>query len=99
MACPASLKHFKLSGGTPWLTKQSLQRASRNRAARTRVKNAVKQVRVALQGNDKAQAGEALVAATSVLSKAAGKGALHWKKAARKISRLARAVNGLEAAE
>lgn len=32
--------------------KQSLQRASRNRAARTRVKNAVKQVRVALQGND-----------------------------------------------
>ena len=79
--------------------KQSLQRASRNRAARTRVKNAVKQVRVALQGNDKAQAGEALVAATSVLSKAAGKGALHWKKAARKISRLARAVNVLEAAE
>lgn len=79
--------------------KQSLKRASRNRAARTRVKNAVKQVRVALQGNDKAQAGEALVAATSVLSKAAGKGALHWKKAARKISRLARAVNGLEAAE
>ena len=33
------------------------------------------------------------------VAKAAGKGALHWKKAARKISRLARAVNGLEAAE
>ena len=79
--------------------KQSLQRASRNRAARTRVKNAVKQVSIALQSNDKALADKALVAATSLLSKAAGKGALHWKKAARKISRLARAVNGLEAAE
>lgn len=77
--------------------KQSLQRAGRNRAARTRVKNAVKQVRVAIQNNDKGQASEALVSASSILSKAAGKGAMHWKKAARKISRLAHAVNGIEA--
>ena len=77
--------------------RQSVERAGRNRAARTRVKNAIKQVRTAITGSDKAQAGEALVAATSVLSKAAGKGAMHWKKAARKISRLARAVNSIEA--
>ena len=77
--------------------RQSVERAGRNRAVRTRVKNAIKQVRAAITGSDKAQAGEALVAATSVLSKAAGKGAMHWKKAARKISRLARAVNGIEA--
>ena len=77
--------------------KQSLQRAGRNRAARTRVKNAIKEVRAAITSSDRAQAGEALVKATSMLSKAAGKGALHWKKAARKISRLARAVNGIEA--
>lgn len=76
--------------------KQSLKRAVRNRAARTRVKNAVKDVRAAIQGNDKAEAQTALVAASSVLAKAAGKGALHWKKAARKISRLARAVNAIE---
>ena len=77
--------------------RQSLQRAGRNRAVRTRVKNAIKQVRSAITTTDKAQANEALVAATSVLSKAASKGAMHWKKAARKISRLARAVNGIEA--
>lgn len=77
--------------------RQSLQRAGRNRAARTRVKNAVKQVRLAIQNNDKGQASKALVSASSILSKAAGKGALHWKKAARKISRLAHAVNGIEA--
>ncbi|WP_291449485.1 30S ribosomal protein S20 [Desulfovibrio sp.] len=77
--------------------KQSLNRAARNRAARTRVKSAIKDVRAAIQGKDKGLADNALTLATSVLAKAAGKGALHWKKAARKISRLARAVNGIEA--
>ena len=77
--------------------KQSLNRAARNRAARTRVKNAIKDVRAAIQGKDKSLAYTSLTVATSVLAKAAGKGALHWKKAARKISRLARAVNGIEA--
>ncbi len=77
--------------------KQSLNRAARNRAARTRVKSAIKDVRAAIQGKDKNQADTSLTVATSVLAKAAGKGALHWKKAARKISRLARAVNSIEA--
>ncbi len=72
--------------------KQSLNRAARNRAARTRVKN----VRAAIQNKDKGLANTSLTVATSVLAKAAGKGALHWKKAARKISRLARAVNSIE---
>lgn len=78
--------------------KQSLVRAARNRAARTRVKNVVKQVRAAIQSSDKNAAAQALVAATSVLDKAATKGALHWKKAARKISRLSKAVNSISAA-
>ncbi len=79
--------------------KQSLVRAERNRAARSRVKNVVKQVRAAVQSNDKEAATQALVMANSVLDKAATKGAMHWKKAARKISRLAAAVNkiGVEA--
>lgn len=77
--------------------KQSLNRAARNRAARTRVKNAIKEVRAAIQNKDKGLANTSLTVATSVLDKAAGKGALHWKKAARKISRLARAVNSIEA--
>ena len=54
--------------------KQSLKHAARNRAARTRVKNAVKAVRAAITGNDKEQASSALTVAASVLAKAAGKG-------------------------
>lgn len=77
--------------------KQSLVRAARNRSARTRAKNLVKEVRTALQSTNKDMAANALVNATSGLDKAASKGAMHWKKAARKISRLARAVNALSA--
>ncbi len=77
--------------------KQSLVRAERNRAARTRVKNVIKKVRAAVLANDKTAASEALVLANSILDKASTKGAMHWKTAARKISRLASAVNKIEA--
>jgi small subunit ribosomal protein S20 len=73
--------------------KQSLIREARNRANRTRVKNAVKAVNGALEVKELDAARENLVKATSILSKAAKKGAIHWKKAARKVSRLSRAVN------
>ena len=76
--------------------KQSIKRNARNRAARTRIKNVVKAVRVAIQKKDKAAAEQALVAATSTVSKIAGKGIIHWKNAARKVSRLAKAVNALD---
>ena len=72
--------------------KQSLKKAARNRAARTRVKNVVKAVRVAVMEKDADKAASAFAAATSVLDKTASKGAIHWKNAARKISRLAKAV-------
>lgn len=77
--------------------KQSIKRNARNRAARTRVKNVVKTVRAAIQNKDKEEALKALQAATSSLDKIAGKGVIHWKKAARKVSRLAKAVNAIEA--
>ena len=77
--------------------KQSVKRNARNRAARTRVKNVVKDVRTAIQNKDKVQAEAALKTAMSTLDKIAGKGVIHWKKAARKVSRLARAVNAIEA--
>ena len=73
--------------------KQSLKRAARNRAVRTRIKNVIKDVRIALQQQDKEQAATALVQASAVLDKAASKGVVHWKTAARKISRLTKAVN------
>ena len=75
--------------------KQSLKKAARNRAARTRIKNVVKAVRMAVESNDKAAAAAALSAANSVLDKYAGS-AVHWKNAARKVSRLANAVNAVQ---
>jgi small subunit ribosomal protein S20 len=75
--------------------KQSLKRAERNRANRTRAKNAVKAVRIAVLEKDAAKAQSAFVRATSVLDKSAGKGAMHRRKAARNISRLARALNSI----
>jgi small subunit ribosomal protein S20 len=75
--------------------KQSVRRNVRNRTARTRAKHVVKEVRAAIRSKDREQAQQALTAATSILHKVAGKGVIHWKKAARKVSRLARAVNGM----
>ena len=63
--------------------KQSIKRNARNRAARTRVKNVVKEVRAAIQAQNKEDAQKALQTATSTLDKIAGKGVIHWKKAAR----------------
>jgi small subunit ribosomal protein S20 len=75
--------------------KQSLKRAARNRSNRTRAKNAVKAVRLAVLEKDVAKAEAAFVRATSVLDKSAGKGAIHRRTAARKISRLARALKSI----
>ena len=73
--------------------KQSLRNAARNRTVRTRIKNVIKDVRAAIQQQDSDAAKAALVQATSVMDKAATKGVVHWKNAARKVSRLAKAVN------
>ena len=79
--------------------RQSLKQAARNRTVRTRVKNVIKAVRVAVLANDSEKASAALAIATSVLDKAAGKGVVHWKNAARKVSRLTKAANAIKAAE
>ena len=76
--------------------KQSLGRAARNKAARTRVKNIVKSVQESILARDSENAMLNLGAAASVLDKSATKGAIHWKKAARKISRLHRAINAIK---
>ena len=77
--------------------KQSVKRAARNRTVKTRIKNVVKSVR-AIKADDQAAATQLLSTATSSLDKAATKGVIHWKKAARKISRLAKALNAAKAA-
>lgn len=78
--------------------KQSVKRAGRNRTMKTRIHNVVKSVRTAIKENDQQKAAELLTTASSTLDKAATKGVLHWKNAARKISRLAKALNAAKAA-
>ena len=73
--------------------RQSLKARERNRMMKTRVKNAVKAVRQAVESNDAEATAKALKAATSILDKAASKKVIHWRTAARKISRLSVAVN------
>lgn len=73
--------------------RQGKARKLRNLAHRTRAKSVVKEVRAILQGSDPAQVQEKFKKAVSTLHRSATRGVLHRKKASRKISRLARAVN------
>ncbi|MFZ5587225.1 MAG: 30S ribosomal protein S20 [Thermodesulfobacteriota bacterium] len=69
----------------------------RNRAMRTRVRNAVKTVRQALEAKDAQQAQDALRQAVSVIDKAAGRGVLHTRTASRYVARLSGQVQALGA--
>ena len=75
---------------------QSERRRLRNKAVQTRVKNVVKDVRLAV-AQDSENAVEQLTVAKSAIDKAAKKGVLHKKTASRKISRLSRQVNAQQA--
>lgn len=67
----------------------------RNKAIRSAVKTAIKKVDAAVAAKDKEAAAAALLNATSVIDKATTKGVYHKNNAARKVSRLAKAVNAL----
>lgn len=68
-------------------------KADRNKAIRSSVKTAVKKVYAAIEANDKALAADTLKAAISSIEKATSKGVYHKNYAARKVSRLTKAVN------
>ena len=70
-------------------------KAERNKAIKSSVKTAIKKVRVAIEANDKEAAQAALLAATATIDKAATKGVYHKNNAARKVSRLSKAVNSI----
>lgn len=76
---------------------QNEVRRLRNRAVKTRIRGMVKNVRASVEGEDKAEAPARLQLAQSAIDKAAKKGVYHPRKAARKISRLARRVNTSQA--
>ncbi|MFW5635617.1 MAG: 30S ribosomal protein S20 [Thermodesulfobacteriota bacterium] len=77
--------------------RQNEIRRVRNKAVRTRVKNVVKEVRQAVTENSTDTAAAQMNHAKSVIDKAAKKGVIHKRTAARKISRLSKQVNSLSA--
>lgn len=77
--------------------RQNLKRRARNQARKTRVKNLVRAVRQAVSQKNLEAAETALEKAVPVIARVAAKGTLHWRTAARKISRLTRQVNSLKA--
>jgi small subunit ribosomal protein S20 len=74
--------------------RQNERRRVRNQAVRTRLKSEAKNVRTAASGGD--EASDQLRSAARLLDKAAAKGAIHKRTAARRKSRLARKVSSAE---
>ncbi len=72
--------------------RQNVERGARNAAVKTGVKNAVRSFREKVAANDDDSA-TALKKATRLLHRAASKGVLHKRTAARRVSRLVRAQN------
>lgn len=73
--------------------RQNEIRRLRNKSLRTKTKSVIKQVRAASEEGSSGSAMEELNSAKSVIDKAAKKGAIHKRTAARKISRLSKLVN------
>jgi small subunit ribosomal protein S20 len=67
----------------------------RNRSVKTRVKKVVKNIRLAVKEGSSDTAAEQMNMAKSVIDKAAKKGVIHKKTAARKISRLSKRVKAI----
>jgi small subunit ribosomal protein S20 len=76
--------------------KQAEKKREINKAVKTRVKNVIKAVQTAMAEKSPDKAKESLAKAIPVIDKAASKGTLHHRNAARKISRLTRHVNVLQ---
>ncbi|MCP4108706.1 MAG: 30S ribosomal protein S20 [Desulfobacteraceae bacterium] len=76
--------------------RQNEIRRMRNKAVKTRVKNIVKDVRLAVSENSET-ALKQLDIAKSVIDKAAKKGVIHRNTASRKISRLSKLANTINA--
>ncbi len=71
----------------------SRTRADRNKAIKSSVKTAIKKVYAVIESGDKAAAAAELKSATKVIEMAASKGVYHKNNAARKVSRISKAVN------
>ena len=70
-------------------------KTARNKAIKSKVKTCIKKVEAAVANKDKETANEALIVAISEINKATSKGLYHKNNAARKVSRLTKAVNSI----
>ncbi len=77
--------------------RQNTVRHLRNKSVKTRVKSVVKNVRQAVSDNLQDTVAQELNVAKSVIDRAAKKGTIHKRTAARKISRLSKLVNSISA--
>jgi small subunit ribosomal protein S20 len=77
--------------------RQNEVRRIRNKSTKTRIKNIVKDVRLAVSEKSKESALTKLDTAKSIIDKAAKKGVIHKKTASRKISRLSKNINTISA--
>ncbi|MFL6008227.1 MAG: 30S ribosomal protein S20 [Rubrobacteraceae bacterium] len=76
--------------------KQSLKRLEQNRAVDTRLRNLSRNFYRALEAGDEERARQLRDESQKAYDKAATKGVIHPNKAARKVSRLDRALAGSE---
>jgi len=72
---------------------QNQKRRTRNRTVKTRIKGVVKQISLLGKDSDADTVANELNTAKSIIDKAAKKGVIHPRTAARKISRLSKKVN------
>lgn len=75
--------------------RQNKRRRLRNKARKTRIKNLVKALEAAIENKSPDEAKERLRMAQKMIDRTASKGTIHWKTAARKVSRLSKKVNKL----
>ncbi len=68
---------------------------ARNKAVRSELKTAIRAVREATEGGDKAAAAAALVVATRKIDKAVSKGVVHKNQAANRKSAISKKVSAL----
>ncbi len=79
-------------------SRQDEVRRMRNKSAKTRVKNIIKDIRETASNNESKESSlKSLNTAKSIIDKAAKKGVIHKRTAARKISRLSKLVNTIKA--
>lgn len=77
--------------------RQSIVHRQRNRSNRTRMRNAIKTVDAAIEAGSQDDAQTALKVALPLIAKTASKGTIHKKNASRKVSRLTKRVNKMQA--